>query len=257
MTIDNLLDVTNEFTKRLQLPESKYKFTVTSNSEMVEIIITIEDSVKMSMKVTNGNINVLYTDEYNSDQYVALEFQTPITYLYQLSVLFYASVKEVIQIDFNELLSVILLEDVYDWKSLLFGLAENLNLNPQIVDDKYVDISGVQIHYSGFENKIRIDDIEIPLDNTEYTYIVEAMFKCIEYIANVMGVADTFFNVQAPEEEIEESNVSEEGGMPAGDMDIDVDMNMPEESGPAPVEPLENETFEEPQGPVVTMDDLI
>lgn len=257
MTIDNLLDVTNEFTKRLQLPESKYKFTVTSNSEMVEIIITIEDSVKMSMKVTNGNINVLYTDEYNSDQYVALEFQTPITYLYQLSVLFYASVKEVIQIDFNELLSVILLEDVYDWKSLLFGLAENLNLNPQIVDDKYVDISGVQIHYSGFENKIRIDDIDISLDNTEYTFIVEAMFKCIEYIANVMGVADTFFNVQAPEEEIEESNVSEEGGMPAGDMDIDVNMEMPEESEPASVEPLGNETFEEPQGPVVTMDDLI
>ena len=29
--------------------------------------------------ITNGNIKVLYTDDYNSDQYVALEFLTPIT----------------------------------------------------------------------------------------------------------------------------------------------------------------------------------
>lgn len=258
MTIDDLLNVTTEFTNRLQLPESKYKFTVTSNSEMIEIIIAIDENVKMSIKVTNGNINVLYTDEYNSDKYVALEFQTPITYLYQLSILFYVAVKEVIQLDFNEMLSVVLLEDIYDWKTLLYALAENLSFNVQIVDDKYVDVEGVQIHYSGFENKIWIDNTEIALDNPEYTHIVEAMFKCIEYIANVMGVADTFFNVQSPEEEItEEDNVSEEGGMPAGDMDINVDMEMPEENEPAPVETVENETFEEPQGPVVTMDDLI
>ena len=157
------------------------------------------------------------------------------------------------------MLSVILLENIYDWKTLLYALAENLSFNVQIIDDRYVDIEGVQIHYSGFENKIRIDNTEIVLDDAEYTHIVEAMFKCIEYIANVMGVADTFLNVQSPEEVIEEDNVSEEGGMPSGDMDIDVDMdmNMPEENGAAPVETVENETFEEPQGPVVTMDDLI
>ena len=259
MTIDDLLNVTTEFTNRLQLPESKYKFTVTSNSEMIEIIIAVDGNVKMSIKVTNGNINVLYTDEYNSDKYVALEFQTPITYFYQLSILFYAAVKEVIQLDFNEMLSVILLENIYDWKTLLYALAENLSFNVQIIDDRYVDIEGVQIHYSGFENKIRIDNTEIVLNDAKYTHIVEAMFKCIEYIANVMGVADTFLNVQSPEEVIEEDNVSEEGGMPSSDMDIDVDMdmNMPEESEAAPVETVENETFEEPQGPVVTMDDLI
>jgi len=96
------------------------------------------------------------------------------------------------------------------------------------------------------------------------------MFKCVEYIANVMDVADNLF---MPEETgegefAEEDNVAEAGGMPMGDedMDIDVDMDMgdmgdeeaAEEGGaPEPVEPMENEDFTEPQGPVVTMDDLL
>ena len=57
----------------------------------------------------------------------------------------------------------------------------------------------------------------------------------------------------------------EMGGMPSGggDMDIDVDMDMGDMGGeeameePEPVEPMENEDFTEPQGPVITMDDLL
>lgn len=259
MTIDNINDVVTEFTKRLQLPESKYKFMVTSSNEIVELVITVEDDVKSSLKITNGNIKVLYTDEYNADQYVALEFLTPITLLYQISVLFYAAVKEVVQIDFNELLSILLLDDVYDWKTLIHAIAENVNLRCEIKDN-YVTVEDVEIHYNGFENHIRIDNTDIRLEKAEYTYIVEAMFKCVEYIANIMDVADDLFKVEE-EEPIEEDNVTEEGGMPSagGDMDIDVDVDMPEEGGEevAPVEPMEAETFEEPQGPVVTMDDLL
>lgn len=260
MTIDNINDVVTEFTKRLQLPESKYKFMVTSSNEVVELVITVEDDVKSSLKITNGNIKVLYTDEYNADQYVALEFLTPITLLYQISILFYAAVKEVVQIDFNELLSILLLDDVYDWKTLIHAIAENVNLRCEIKDN-YVTVEDVEIHYNGFENHIRIDNTDIRLENTEYTYIVEAMFKCVEYIANIMDVADDLFKVEE-EEPIEEDNVTEEGEMPpmgGGDMDVDVDMEMPEEGGEeaAPVEPMEAETFEEPQGPVVTMDDLL
>ena len=260
MTIDNILDVVTEFTKRLQLPESKYKFTVTSSNEVVELVIAVEDDVKSSLKITNGNIKVLYTDDYNADQYVAMEFLTPITLLYQISILFYAAVKEVIQIDFNELLTIVLLDDVYDWKTLIRALAENVNLRCEIKDN-YVTVEDVEIHYNGFENHIRIDKTDIRLESTDYTYIVEAMFKCVEYIANIMDVADDLFKVEEEQEVVEEDNVNEEGGMPAGggDMDIDVDMEMPEEGGEeaAPVEPMETETFEEPQGPVVTMDDLL
>ena len=260
MTIDNILTVTEEFTKRLQLPESKYGFIVTSSNEIVELVITVEGAAKMSLKITNGNISVLYTDSYSADKYAALEFQTPITFLYQISVLFFTAVKDVAQINFNELLSIILLEEVYDWKSLLYGLAENLNLSCEIVDDKFVTIEGIEIHYSGFESSLRIDDTDIDLESTEYTYIVEAMFKCVEYVANVMDMADDLFQVESEIPE-EESNVMEEPGA-EGEMNVDMDigMEMPEETGgpePAPVEPVETETFEEPQGPVVTMDDLL
>ena len=257
MTIDNILNVTEEFTKRLQLPESKYGFIVTSSSEIVELVITVEGTAKMSLKITNGNISVLYTDSYSADKYVALEFQTPITFLYQISILFFTAVKDVAQIDFNELLSIVLLEDIYDWKTLLYGLSENLNLSCEIVDDKFVKIEGVEIHYSGFENNLRIDNTDIDLESTEYTYIVEAMFKCVEYVANVMDVSDNLFVVEEVEEE---TNVIEEPTEPNMDVNMDVDMSMPEpveNAEPAPVEPIETETFEEPQGPVVTMDDLL
>ena len=260
MTIDNIKDVVTEFTKRLQLPESKYKFMVTSSNEAVELVISIEEEVKMSLMITNGNIKVLYTDDYNSDKYVAMEFLTPITLLYQILIMFYATIKDVAQIDFNELLSITLLEDVYDWKTLIYALSENLNLSCEIVDDKYVDVEGVEIHYSGFENNIRIDNTEIKLEDTEYTYIVEAMFKCMEYIANILDVADDLFHV--PEEVPADGMIDEGDNVSEGGVNIDMDMDMeaPEEGGteePEPVEPMENETFEEPQGPVVTMDDLL
>ena len=262
MTIDNINDVVTEFTKRLQLPESKYKFTVTSSNEVVEFVIAVEDDVKASLKITNGNIKVLYTDEYNADQYVAMEFLTPITLLYQISILFFATVQKVVQIDFNELLTILLLDDVYDWKTLVHALAENLNMRSEIKDD-FVTVEDVEIHYNGFENHIRIDKTDIRLESTDYTYIVEAMFKCVEYIANIMDVADNLFKVEEEPEIVEADNVTEEGDVPTGsmpsDMDIDVDMDMGEEGGEEtpPVEPMETETFEEPQGPVVTMDDLL
>ena len=60
MTIDNINDVVTEFTKRLQLPESKYKFMVTSSNEVVELVISVEDDVKSSLKITNGNINEIH-----------------------------------------------------------------------------------------------------------------------------------------------------------------------------------------------------
>ena len=257
MTIDNIVDVVTEFTNRLQLPESKYKFIVTSSNEIVELVIMIEDDVKSSLKITNGNITVLYTDGYNSDKYVAMEFQTPITLLYQISILFYAAVKDIAQIDFNELLSIVLLEEVYDWKTLVYALAENLGLQT-FIDDNFVTVEQCEIHYNNYTNQIRIDNTEINLENNEYTDIVEAMFKCVEYIANIMDVTDTLFKAPEEEEEMpegEEDNVSE-GGM---DVDMDMDIDMPEEGGgeAEPVEPMETETFEEPQGPVVTMDDLL
>lgn len=256
MTIDNINDVVNEFVKRLQLPESKYKFMVTSNNEIVELIISIDDEVKMSLKITNGNISVLYTDEYNSDKYVNMEFQSTIMMLYQICILFCASLKEIIQIDFNDILSVLFLNDVYDWKTLCVALCENLNLNASIIDD-YVTIEELEIHYNTYTDCIRLGDTEIFLDDGKYTTVVEAIFKCVEYVANIMDVADDLFLIPEEEEITNVSEIPEEGG----DMNINMDMDMgemPESSEePAPVEPIEQETFEEPQSPVVTMDDLV
>ena len=261
MTLDDVQRIVEEFTKRLQLPESKYSFAINSGGEFIELITFIDDVAKCSISIGNGSLRVIYTDDYNSDKYAAQKFLTPITLVYWLCVLFYGTVASVSTMSFNDLLSVIFLNDVYDWRTLLQGIAENVGMRYDKREDS-VFVEGVEISYNGFLNKIRIDSQEIPLDDSRYTTIVEAMFKCVEYVANVMGVSDNLFKDENYEEE--ESNIlgeEEEGGAPAssGGSDIDLDVNVGggEEGEAAPVPAMENETFEEPQSPVVEVDDLI
>lgn len=270
MDIETIENVCKEFTKRLQLPESRYDFIITSNTETVELIINVDNEVATSLSIGNGSIKVLYNNDYNSDEYLAITFLTPVSLLYYLCVFFYKTVLEITELSFNELLSVILLDDVYDWKTLVFSLCENLGINATISESPYeediVDIEGMALHFSGFLGLITINDVEIKLADKEYTTVVEAMFKCVEYVANVMDLADNLFIVPEESDNVMEGQMEDETGAPSGgmggDMDIDMDMdmggdNVMEGEEPEPVEPMENETFEEPQGAVVTMDDLI
>lgn len=267
MDIEIINDVVTEFTKRLQIPESRYDFIITSNTETVELIINVDDSVKCSLSIGNGSLKCLYNDEYNSDEYISIQFLTPITLLYYLLVFFYKTVLEVSELDFNELLSIILLENVVDWKTLVLALCENVNLSCEIFDnpheEEYVEIEGMKLHFAGYVNRIVMNDIEINLKDHQYTTVVEAMFKCVEYVANIMDVADNLFNVEEEQDNLTEMIEETEGG-PAGggSMNIDMDMgDMPENDmgpeEPEPVEPMPNEDFAEPQGPVVEVEDLI
>lgn len=270
MDIEIINDVVTEFTKRLQLPESRYDFIVTSNAETVELLINVDGAVASSLSIGNGSIKVIYNNDYDSDEYVAIQFITPVSLIYYLSVFFYKTVLEVTTLTFNELLSVVLLEDVYDWKSLVYGLCENIGMMCDIQEGPYeedcVIIEGMKLHFSGFINQVTINDVEIKLEDHEYTTVVEAMFKCVEYVANILDVADNMFVVEEEPVNVMEGEMTED--MPpapsgGGDMDMDIDMDMGGDMGmeegeePEPVETVENEDFTEPQGPVITVDDLI
>lgn len=266
MTIDNIQGLVEEFVKRLQLPEARYSFSVANSNEFVELIITVDDNVSTSLSIGNGTIRVLYSDDYDSDKYVALNFLTPVTLLYQLTVFFFAAVHEVTTLNFEELLRILLFEDnIHDWKGLVYALCENLMLECDIGDGT-VNIEGTEIRYIPYLHKIIMNETEIELEDNEFTTVAEAMFKCVEYVANIIGVADDFFQIEDEEDNVVPEEAEEMGGAPmgGGDMDIDVDMESPEDMGgmgeepeAEPVEPMENETFEEPQGPVVELDDLI
>lgn len=269
MDIEIIQNVVEEFTKRLQLPESRYDFVVTSNAETVELLINVDGAVGCSLSIGNGSIKVIYNNDYDSDEYIAIQFITPVSLIYYLSVFFYKTVLEVTTLTFNDLLSVVLLDDITDWKSLVFSLCENIGMMCDIQEGPDVEdcviIEGMKLHFSGFINLITINDVEIKLEDHEYTTVVEAMFKCVEYVANILDVADNIFVIdEEPENvmEMEDEMGGPAGGPGGGDVDIDMDMEMGgEETGmgeePEPVETVENEDFTEPQGAVITMDDLI
>lgn len=265
MTIDDIQNVVDEFAKRLQLPESRYSFAINNNAEFVELIIFVDDMAKLSLSISNGSLRVIYTDEYDSDKYTVIKFLTPVSLAYYLCMFFYTTVSSISDMDFNDVLSVVFLNEIYDWRTLLQGIAENLGLQYRNFD-KYVTINDIEIHYNGFINKIKIDTQEISLADSSYTTVVEAMFKCVEYVANIMDVADKLFNADNYSEEEEDNLLEEsdeenfEGGGPSMDFDMDIDMNEDEENvmeNPEPVEPMENEDFSEPQEPVVTVDDVM
>lgn len=263
MTIDDIERVAQEFVKRLQLPESKYSFAVNVGNEAVELIIFVNDVAACSLGIGNGTLRVVYDDKYESDKYGAYKFTTPISLVYYLCVFFYNAVVSVSTMDFNDLLSVIFLNEVYDWRTLAQGICENLGMEFDRRGDD-VFISGVELSYNGFLNKIKIDSQEIQLDNPDYTTVVEAIFKSIEYVANVMGTADDLFQEMDLSEE-EPDNLLEgegEGGAPGPSASVDIDMESPEGGGnvleaPEPVPAMENEDFSEPQEPVVTVEDVM
>lgn len=265
MTIDNIQVVIYEFVKRLQLPESRYSFSVNNNNDSIELIIFIDDEARCALGIGNGTVRVVYSDLYDADRYAVQNFLTPVTLLYYLCMFFFISVSTVSIMTFNDLLSVVLMNEVYDWKTLIQGLSDNLGMS-FAEEEKGVSINDIPIHYIPFTNVIKIDSQEVKLLDSTYTSVVEAMFKTVEYVANIMDVADNLFNDENyPEEEnnlLEEGDEEgSEGGNMGGNLDMDIDINKDEESNviesPEPVEPMENETFEEPQGPVVTISDLI
>ncbi len=249
--------------KRLQLPEARYSFALNGSNTAVELIIFMDGIMACTLSIGNGTMRVLYDDRYESDKYSVINFLTPISMLYYLCVFFYKAVSfdnENVDLDFNNILSVVLLNEIYDWKTLVQGLSDNLGME-YFDNDKFVTVEGIEIHYNGFTNIIKIDTQKITLDNPSYTFVVEAMFKTVEYVANVMDMADDLFNIEEEEENnlIEEEEGEEsEGGSSAPmdmDMDIDVDVGGGEEAEPVPA--VENETFEEPQGTVVTPEEVI
>lgn len=265
MTIDTIQGVVEEFVKRLQLPEARYSFALNGSNSAVELIIFMDGTMACTLSIGNGTIRVLYDDRYESDKYSVINFLTPISMLYYLCVFFYKAVSfdnEDVDLDFNNILSVVLLNEIYDWKTLVQGLSDNLGME-YIDNDKFVTVEGIEIHYNGFTNIVKIDTQKITLDNPSYTSVVEAMFKTVEYVANVMDMADDLFNIEEEEENnlIEEEEGEEGGGSSAPmDMDMDIDVDVGgggEEVGAEPVPAMENETFEEPQGTVVTPEDVI
>ena len=261
MTIDNVQDTVFEFVKRLQLPESKYSFSINSNSDMVELIISVEGKMKSSLSIGNGTLKVLYDDNYGALDYVSQNFLTPISLLYYLCIFFFSAVSDISDMTFNDVLTVVLINDVYDWKTLIQGLSDNLGLSFRKIEN-YVTVNDVPISYNGFVNHIKIDKTEIKLEKSDYCSVVEAIFKSVEYVANLMDSADNLFTAVEEENNLleEEEEENEEAPVDSGsdiDMDIDVDMMGESESSPEPVEPMENETFEEPQGPVVTPEDVL
>ena len=162
--------------------------------------------------------------EQQFHQHILIHFVEIIEFVrYYLSVFFYKTVLEVTTLTFNELLSVVLLEDINDWKDLVYALCENLSLQCDISEnpheEDYVTIEGMKLHFSGFINQITINDIEIKLPDHEYTTVVEAMFKCVEYVANILDVADNMFVVEEPEDNVMEGEMGEDemGGEEAGD----------------------------------------
>lgn len=257
MTIDDIQNVVNEFVKRFQLPESDYSFSVKNSESSVELIIQVNNVVRTSLSITNGSIRVIYSDNYSADNYQMLKFLTPVTLVYYLCVFFYIALDS--EIEFNQMLSILFFNDIYDWRTLVQGISENLGMS-YFDDDGFVTVDDVPLNYNGFLNQITLDTQVLKLQDSQYLTIVKAIFECVEYIANLSDLADKLFFAES----YEEDNIIEEESEGEG-VDIDIDMGdrmdfgggSEDEESLEPVPPMDNETFEEPQSPVVEVEDII
>lgn len=267
MEIQDIQRVIETFIERLQLPESNYSLTTNTDNTFVEFNIALGDELQYCLSIDNGSLRVLYGKDYTSETYYTQTFNSPISLLYQLCVIFFVAVGKQSEMTFNDLLTVILLDEITNWKELAVALAENLGLQAHTENNKVI-IEGVTITYDDWIGRITFGENEFEIDKDGYTNLVEAIFSIVEYLANINDKADSLFDesnnvIEEPEPPVEDDEP--QMNIPAGDFeepnmgglsDVDMDSLLEDDEDTEPVEPVENTDFSEPIGPVITPDDV-
>lgn len=266
MEIQDIQRVLDTFIQRVELPESAYNITTNSDNTFIEFNISIGDELQYCLSIDNGSLRVLYGDDYTSQNYLKQTFTSPITLLYELCIIFYSAIHDISDMEFNDLLSVLLVNEITNWKELACALSENLGIDCHTENDTVV-IGDVNITYDNWFRKLQFGENEITIEENTYTALVEATFKVVEYVANILGRADALFDeTNVIEEEIEPIPEEPEENMSVGsDIDVDVDMDVPDMDSlieddfdeTESVEPMDNIDFSEPQGAVITPQDVM
>lgn len=248
MTTDDIKRVVEKFITYLQLPESPYTLTESDSSDEVEMQIAKGEELLAAVSITNGSVSILYNGDYDDNKFFKHDFQSPIYLLYIISVVYYSTVCKEISISFDDLMTIVIGEEITNWKDLTVNLAKAVMLNAEAdMDD--VLLENKKLSYDDYNGKIEYGSLEFQIEPYSYTQLIEAIFLIVEYVATIKETQDSLFTDEAKDNLIEEEQESEEDvGMGGGSFspppmddfggdDIIGDGDFGDEGAPEPVTP--------------------
>ena len=264
MVIEDIQRVVTEFIKRVQLPESNYTLSQNTDNNFIEFKIAIDDKLYYCLSIDNGSLRVLYSDGYTSDKYYTQTFTSPIMLLYELCIIFYSAICNTVEMTFNDLLTVVLLNEITNWKELVVALAENLGISAHTENDVAV-IDDLTIEYNESIGRLSFGSNEFELEQDSYTSLVEGIFSVVEYVANLQDKADSLFSSNneniieddktIPEEDMDANLSIDDSDIDSEAMDDLIEGGEGEEIPDVDSVPASDmETFEAPQEAVITPD---
>lgn len=216
MIIDDIKRTCDNFVKYLQLPNSPYTILESDSSDEIEIQICKGDKLLTAITITLGTVKILFNGEFDEEKFFTKSFNSPIYLLYILLIVYYTVVGENVDLSFNDLLTIVLDDEITNWKDLAISLSNKCMLDCES-DMLEVIIEDKKLSYDEGTGIITYGSLEFPIDSSSYTQLVESVFLIIEYIATVKDTQDSFLSEESEEKLIEEENENnEEESFPMG-----------------------------------------
>lgn len=251
MDFDNVKRTVDEFTKRLQIPNSDFSVTENGGEDSCELTVLIDNQIILNLSISSGIIKVVYTNDYESLDYEAQEFDCTVDLIYYLTVFVFSVLlknsSEEVEYTFNDFLSLVLSSTITDWKSLVEALCVNLGILCSVEDD-FVMIGDMTMVYNPFTHEASLDDMVFPLDGNNYIQVVKGIFLIVSYIAVLMQKDGSMFEIDKNIENLKEADEAIENGDTDFDMDVDMDFDMDmgnNDMGPEPPVEIQEEPEEE------------
>ena len=131
MDAEDISRICNKFCELLKFSSDVYSINCIETSEICELQISTGELLTCSIVVSPKSISVLYNGEYDKEKLYTLYFSSSVMLLYYLSVIYYTQITDEdgnAGIGYLDLLSILLFDDVDNWRSLFCAICKGIGL---------------------------------------------------------------------------------------------------------------------------------
>ena len=220
---EDISRICNKFCELLKFSSDAYSVNCIETSDVCEIQISTGELLTCSIVVSPKSISILYNGEYDEEKLYTLYFSSSVMLLYYLSVIYYVQItnNQEIGIGYLDLLSILLFDDVDNWRSLFCALCKSIGLG---YDETEAGFSVGKYRVSYVDGLLKCNGVELRVDEYSVSKFSEAIFNVVEYLATLFTKQDDLYkNIDLEDPEKVQSNITIEDNdtfemMPSKDM---------------------------------------
>ena len=186
---EDISRICNKFCELLKFSSDAYSVNCIETSDVCEIQISAGELLTCSIVVSPKSISILYNGEYDEEKLYTLYFSSSVMLLYYFSVIYYVQItnNQEIGIGYLDLLSILLFDDVDNWRSLFCALCKSIGLG---YDETEAGFSVGKYRVSYVDGLLKCNGVELRVDEYSVSKFSEAIFNVVEYLATLFTKQD-------------------------------------------------------------------